>query len=40
LAIFEFSKYERTYGIKIRELKSSEDAYNKRLVNLGNFKIC
>jgi len=40
LAIFEFSKYERTYGIKIRELKSSEDAYNKRLVNLGNFRIC
>ena len=29
LAIFEFSKYERTFGIKIRELKSSEDAYNK-----------
>ena len=39
LAIFEFSKYERTYGIKIKEFKAFEEQYNKRLVQLGEKRL-
>lgn len=39
LAIYEFSKFERTYGAKIKELKKQEDIYNKRLVVLGEKRI-
>jgi len=39
LAIYEFSKYERTYGIKIKEFKAFEEQYNKRLVQLGEKRL-
>ena len=39
LAIYEFSKFERTYGAKLKELKKFEDTYNKRLVLLGEKRI-
>ncbi len=39
LAIYEFSRFERTYGAKIKELKRQEEAYNKRLKILGEKRI-
>lgn len=39
LAIYEFSKFERTYGIRTKELREFEELYNKRLVNLGEKRL-
>jgi hypothetical protein len=39
LAIYEFSRFERTHGAKLKELKRQEEVYNKRLVVLGEKRI-
>ncbi len=39
LAIYEFSRFERTYGARLKELRRQEEAYNKRLKVLGEKRI-